>query len=91
MPEPGWLCSLFPKPELSRSERLALLSGQPPKGEADIGRIVCSCFNVGEKTIQQAVQTQKLQSVAAISACLGAGSGCGSCVAELKEFLPQPG
>lgn len=91
LPEPGWLCSLFPKPELSRSERLALLSGQPPKGEADIGRIVCSCFNVGEKTIQQAVQAQKLQSVAAISACLGAGSGCGSCVAELKEFLPQPG
>ncbi|WP_445370524.1 molybdopterin-dependent oxidoreductase [Methylomonas sp. HW2-6] len=91
LPEPGWLCSLFPKPELSRSERLALLSGQPPKGEADIGRIVCSCFNVGEKTIQQAVQTHKLQSVADISACLGAGSGCGSCVAELKEFLPQPG
>ncbi|MBD9356475.1 nitrate reductase [Methylomonas albis] len=90
LPEPGWLGSLFAKTELSRAERLSLLSGLPPKGETDIGRIVCSCFNVGEKSIKQAVQTQQLQSVADISACLNAGSGCGSCVAELKEFLPKP-
>lgn len=90
LPQPGWLGSLFAKTELSRAERLSLLSGLPPKGEADIGRIVCSCFNVGEKTIQQAVQAHQFRSVAEISACLGAGSGCGSCVAELKEFLPKP-
>ncbi|WP_445369878.1 molybdopterin dinucleotide binding domain-containing protein [Methylomonas sp. BW4-1] len=90
LPEPGWLGSLFAKIELSRAERLSLLSGLPPKGEADIGRIVCSCFNVGEKTIRHAVQAQQLQSVADISACLSAGSGCGSCVAELKEFLTKP-
>ncbi len=90
LPEPGWLGSLFAKKQLSRAERLSLLSGLPPKGEADIGRIVCSCFNVGEKTIRHAVQAQQLQSVADISACLSAGSGCGSCVAELKEFLPKP-
>ncbi len=90
LPESGWLGSLFAKSELSRAERLSLLSGAPPKGEGDIGRIVCSCFNVGEKTIQQAVQAHQFQSVADISACLSAGSGCGSCVSELKEFLPKP-
>ncbi len=90
LPEPGWLSSLFAKTELNRSERLSLLSGQPPKGEADIGRIVCSCFNVGEKVIMHAVKTHQLQNVAQISACLSAGSGCGSCLAELKEFLPKP-
>ncbi|OQW67140.1 MAG: nitrate reductase [Proteobacteria bacterium ST_bin11] len=90
LPEPGWLGGLFAKPALSRAERLSLLSGLPPKGEADIGRIVCSCFNVGEKTIKHAVQAHQLKSVGEISACLSAGSGCGSCVAELKEFLPKP-
>lgn len=89
LPEPGWLGSLFAKDQLNRSERLSLLSGLPPKGEADIGRIVCSCFNVGEKTIKQAVQAQQLQSVAEISACLSAGSGCGSCIPELRGLLPK--
>ncbi|WP_426993210.1 molybdopterin-dependent oxidoreductase [Methylomonas sp. CM2] len=87
LPEPGWIATLFGKTALSRGERLSLLSGAPPAGEADIGRIVCSCFNVGEKTIRQAVRDRKLGNVAEIGACLGAGTGCGSCLPELKVFL----
>jgi len=87
LPDPGWLSTLFAKSELSRAERLNLLSGLPPKGEQDIGRIVCSCFNVGEKTIMKAIKDGKLQSVEQIGQCLSAGTGCGSCLPELKAYL----
>ncbi len=87
LPEPGWLCSLFAKPALNRQERLSLLSGLPPPGEMDVGRSICSCFGIGEKTILQAIKTHHLASVADIGRCLGAGTGCGSCVSELKSLL----
>jgi assimilatory nitrate reductase catalytic subunit len=91
LPEPGWLCSLFAKPELTRKERLSLLSGLPPQGEQDVGRTVCSCFNVGEKTILRAIADHKLDGVAGIGECLSAGTGCGSCLPELKMLLAEAG
>ncbi len=91
LPEPGWLCGLFGKPELTRKERLSLLSGLPPRGDQDVGRTVCSCFNVGEKTILQAIAEHKLDSVAGIGECLSAGTGCGSCLPELKSLLASAG
>ncbi|QPK65422.1 molybdopterin-dependent oxidoreductase [Methylomonas sp. LL1] len=89
LPDPGWLGSLFAKPGLNRRERLSLLSGLPPQGEQDVGRTVCSCFNVGENTILNAIKTRNLNSVAGIGECLSAGTGCGSCLPELKSLLPK--
>lgn len=60
LPERSWLTSLFVKPVLKKDERLALLTGKPPLGTQDIGPIVCSCFNVGEKTIQAAIKEKAL-------------------------------
>jgi assimilatory nitrate reductase catalytic subunit len=87
LPEPGWLSTLFAKTELTRKERLCLLGGIPPQGEADVGHTICSCFNVGEKTILKAIKTHNLSSVAAIGQCVNAGTGCGSCLPELKALL----
>lgn len=87
LPEPGWLSTLFAKTELTRKERLCLLGGLPPQGEEDIGHTICSCFNVGEKTILKAIKTHNLTSVAAIGQCVNAGTGCGSCLPELKDLL----
>ncbi len=89
LPDPGWLCSLFAKPQLSRKERLSLLSGLPPLGETDVGRTICACFNVGEKTILHSINKQNLSSVAEIGECLSAGTGCGSCLSELKTLLEK--
>ncbi|PKM09939.1 MAG: nitrate reductase [Gammaproteobacteria bacterium HGW-Gammaproteobacteria-10] len=87
LPDPAWLSTLFAQ-TISRAQRLSLLSGLPPKGQPDAGRIVCACFNVGEKSIEQAVKDHKLHSVEQIGQVLNAGTGCGSCLAELKGFLP---
>ncbi|WP_142850438.1 nitrate reductase [Telmatospirillum sp. J64-1] len=67
--------------------RAALLAGQAPTGQADQGRIVCACFSVGLNTIEGAIRDQRLTSAAEIGAALQAGTGCGSCIPELKALL----
>ena len=91
LPDPGWLATLFEKDQISRGERLNLLSGLPPKGQQDVGRIVCSCFNVGEKSILQAIRDNDLENVEQIGQMLSAGTGCGSCLPELKVLLGKAG
>lgn len=87
LPEHAWINKLFNQGNLSAADRMALLSGLPPKGAAAGGKTVCACFNVGEDAIRQAVKTQNLKSVEAIGACLQAGTNCGSCLPELKKFI----
>ena len=86
MPERHWLAGLFGK-ELCALGRRALLSGRAADPSADVGRIICACHAVGEKTIRKAIAVQNLDSVAAIGKCLKAGTNCGSCQPELKEIL----
>ena len=87
LPERTWLSRQFDQPELSTRARSALLSGYAPAGE-DIGRIVCACFSVGEKTIEKAVKGGCC-SAEAVGAELKAGTNCGSCVPEIKEIIAK--
>jgi len=87
--EREWLAGLFAHAVLSPNDRMSLLAGRPPRGQKETGRTVCACFGVGEKTIVEAIQTQKLATVAEIGNCLKAGTNCGSCVPELKMLLAQ--
>ena len=86
LPPRAWLMSMLGQP-LDALSRRALLSGKPADPDADVGRIVCACFGVGEKTICRSIQKHGLDSVAAIGHCLKAGSNCGSCQPELKKLL----
>jgi assimilatory nitrate reductase catalytic subunit len=87
LPERNWLTSLFVKDSLSRQERLALLTGRPPQGVADVGTIICACFNVGEKTIFNTIKELGLKTPQEVGKCLKAGTNCGSCVPEIKALL----
>ena len=87
LPPRNWLMSVFAQTELSKVERLALLTGEPLKGVEDVGTIVCACFNVGEKTIQQAIKKYGLKTHQEVGQCLKAGTNCGSCVPEIKALL----
>lgn len=46
-------------------------------------------FRRRRKTIMNAIQEQKLDSVEAIGTCLKAGAGCGSCVPEIRRILER--
>jgi len=85
--ERNWLTSLFAKPELNKSERMALLTGKPQLGGADVGEIICACFSVGEKTIKAAIKEHGFTTHQQVGQCLKAGTNCGSCVPEIKALL----
>jgi len=87
LPERNWLMGLFAKTALGKAERMALLTGRPPVGEADTGTIVCVCFNVGELTIKAAISEKGLKTHQEVGRCLKAGTNCGSCVPEIKALL----
>jgi len=73
---------------LTPTQRALLLAGRVPGKTADYdGPHVCACFGVGREAVRHAVVTHRLADVAAIGACLGAGTNCGSCVPELEEIL----
>jgi assimilatory nitrate reductase catalytic subunit len=90
LPEREWLASLFSQAVMDPADLAGLLTARPPKGAvANTGRTVCACFSVGEKTILNAIQQQGLDSVEAVGLALKAGSGCGSCVPEIRRLLAR--
>ncbi|MFH2242858.1 nitrate reductase [Enterobacter sichuanensis] len=73
----------FQSPPPTPSARHALLNGQGVGKQRDPGRIICTCFSVGENTIREAI-AGGCDSVSALGAKLRCGTNCGSCVPELK-------
>ena len=68
--------------------RLSLLAGLSANtGAGASGKVVCSCFSVGEAAICDAIRRDKLTTHAEIGARLRAGANCGSCIPELKKLL----
>lgn len=74
------------KVELS-SKRLQLLrSGK--KAEPVLGKLVCSCNNVGEENLRQKMKEGCIQ-FQELCAQTGAGTGCGSCKPEVQQLLER--
>ncbi|MDD2878100.1 MAG: nitrate reductase [Acidiphilium sp.] len=65
----------------------ALLMGLGTARPVAKGRIVCVCHQVTEPAIRTAIASAGLTTVEAIGMATKAGTGCGSCVSELKGFL----
>lgn len=84
-PDTAWLAKQFKEANLSARARQFILSGFAPAGE-DLGKIVCACFSVAEKTIEKAIQGGCC-TTAAIGQELKAGTNCGSCLPELEAML----
>ncbi|HKK06245.1 MAG TPA: molybdopterin-dependent oxidoreductase [Gammaproteobacteria bacterium] len=89
LPAREWLLALFAEQSLDESSRMALLSGRPPGGQGDAGRIICSCFGVGLNTLREAIANEGLTTPEAIGAALRAGTNCGSCIPELKTLIAE--
>lgn len=67
--------------------RYRLLAGRDVAAAADTGPIICSCFQVGKFTIQEAINSGRCTSVEALGEALKCGTNCGSCIPELKMLL----
>ncbi|WP_168203212.1 nitrate reductase [Marinobacter fonticola] len=87
LPDLAWLAQCFTRDALSAAERRAILAGRDVE-QPDIGPVICSCFQVGEKQIAAALQNGA-DSVDALGVALKCGTNCGSCVPELKKLVEQ--
>jgi assimilatory nitrate reductase catalytic subunit len=82
-----WVSNLFAADLVAPLERNALLAGRMPDAGAVNDRLICSCFSVGLASISNAISEQHAVSTADIGRLLQAGTGCGSCLPEIKEIL----
>ncbi len=73
--------------------RGTLLRGGAPARPPLKGRVVCSCHHVGEGNLRETIAAG-CNTLDALCQSSAAGTGCGSCLPELREILdahsPQP-
>jgi ferredoxin-nitrate reductase len=74
------------KMELSEKRLQLLRSGQ--KTEPVIGKLVCSCGNIGEGNIVNKIK-EGCKDLVQLCQLSGAGMGCGSCRPEVKAILEK--
>lgn len=74
------------KVELSEKRMQLLRSGR--KVDPVIGKLVCSCNQVGEGNLRELI-TGGLGNLRDLCEKSGAGSGCGSCKPEIQQLLKQ--
>ena len=53
------------------------------------GKIVCKCFNVTEKEIEQVVEENNLTEVEQVTNYIKAGGGCGKCKPDIEEIIKR--
>jgi assimilatory nitrate reductase catalytic subunit len=87
LPERRWLASLFGQ-ALNMEDRIGLLTGQAATPAPDMGKTICSCFGIGEKAIDAAIQAG-CRTPKALGEKLKCGTNCGSCIPELKKRIAE--
>ncbi|MCU6410826.1 nitrate reductase [Enterobacter cloacae] len=83
---PATIEEAFRRAPETLAERHALLNGAGAGESVDPGRIICSCYCVGENAIREAI-VGGCDSIATLGAKLRCGTNCGSCVPELKGLF----
>jgi assimilatory nitrate reductase catalytic subunit len=83
----SWVSGLMGAPLDDPANRVAVLAGKAPKGVAEQGPIICACFSVGLATIERAIRDHSLAAAEDIGLHLKAGTGCGSCLPELRRLV----
>lgn len=87
LPSHEWVAGLFGTHSLEPMDRNNILAGKPVDGTQDQGKTVCACFNVGERTLVDAIKSHKLVTIEAIGKALRAGTNCCSCIPEIKGLI----
>jgi ferredoxin-nitrate reductase len=75
------------KIELSDKRLKLLRNGKTP--EPLLGKMICSCNNVGEGNLRKFIQ-EGCRDLVQLCQLSGAGSGCGSCRPEVNKILETP-
>lgn len=80
-----WLVEQFCNADISQ-QNIADVLRQIPSVEYQIGKMICSCFKVHQKSIEQAIENGA-ESVSELGLRLQCGTNCGSCKPELAQLV----
>ena len=83
----AWLANQVGTEFCPDQDRLRLLSGFPCDPSLQTGKTICACYQVGEKTIINALQNGKASCIESLGTTLKCGSNCGSCIPELRTLV----
>jgi len=83
--DPSWINSLLNSENVTSEQLHGLLNMQPDE-QFKQGKLVCSCFKVGENTIINAIKAG-CDSLDSLGSELQCGTNCGSCKSELSQML----
>jgi assimilatory nitrate reductase catalytic subunit len=83
----SWINSLLNLENITPEQLHGLLNMQPDE-QFKQGKMVCSCFKVGENTIIDAIKAG-CESVDGLGRELQCGTNCGSCKSELSQMVKQ--
>ena len=87
LPDTAWLTENLGQ-SYEGADRFKVLAGQPSEAVADVGKIICSCFQIGENPIIEAI-SQGVGSVEQLGNALKCGTNCGSCIPELSALVTE--
>ncbi|MEX2475097.1 molybdopterin-dependent oxidoreductase [Marinobacter sp.] len=85
LPPVDWLAECFSRAQVDEMTRRQLLAARAADTE-DVGSLVCSCYQIGEKQILRAM-AEGADSVEQLGEVLKCGTGCGSCLPELSSLV----
>ncbi len=87
MSEAQWLRKLMLEHrDVGELRPYLLAPGGPVDKHDSKGKIVCACNNVGELELKTAIEAGS-NSIETLKSCTMAGTGCGSCIPEMKRLL----
>ncbi len=68
---------------------IAVQRGDLPEADEDLEPVLCRCHGIPEETVRQSIQVMGLEDVQAVVDATGAGTGCGSCRADIPRLLAE--
>ena len=86
IPSPDIIEKTFLRDKVDSHDYVNVLSGQVIEKD-NKNPIICSCFNLKQDRIIQAIDDKKLMSPKAIGDHLKAGTNCGSCIPDLQRLI----
>jgi len=86
LPKRSWLSALGEQGREAENLPMLLAGFSPDREET--GRLVCSCWEVGEAQIGRALASGT-QSVEALGVSLRCGTQCGSCIPEIRKLIDE--
>ena len=66
---------------------IAVHRGELPDADEDLDPVLCRCHGIPEETVRQSIQLMGLTEVQDVVDATGAGTGCGSCRADIPRLL----